>query len=43
VLAALRTDPHLRAGLNVHEGQITYAAVAEALGVPYVDAARAIG
>jgi alanine dehydrogenase len=43
VLAALRADPHLRAGLNVYEGQITYAAVADALGVGYVDALRAIG
>jgi len=29
---ALRVDPHLRAGLNVHAGRITNAAVAEALG-----------
>ncbi len=34
-LAALRADPHLAAGLNVHRGAITHAAVAEALGVPY--------
>ena len=37
------SDPHLLAGLNVHEGKITYAAVAEALGVKYVEASRAIG
>jgi alanine dehydrogenase len=43
VLGALRADPHLLAGLNVYEGKITYAAVAEALGAPYVPAARAIG
>ncbi len=33
-IAALRADPHLAAGLNVHRGAITHAAVAEALGVP---------
>jgi len=42
-VGALRADPHLLAGLNVHEGRITYAAVAEALGEKHVDAARAIG
>jgi alanine dehydrogenase len=31
---ALCEDPHLRAGLNVHAGRITHAAVAEALGLP---------
>ncbi len=30
---ALARDPHLRDGLNVHEGRITHAAVADALGV----------
>lgn len=29
---ALRADPHLRAGLNVHAGRVTNAAVADALG-----------
>ena len=29
---ALRDDPHLRHGLNVHAGRVTHAAVAEALG-----------
>jgi len=33
---ALRDDPHLAAGLNVHAGQVTHAAVAEALGLPHV-------
>ncbi len=42
-VAALRADPHLLAGLNVHGGKITYAAVAGALGEKHVDAARAIG
>jgi alanine dehydrogenase len=31
-VAALRADPHLREGLNVHRGRITYPAVATALG-----------
>ena len=30
--AALRSDPHLAAGLNVHAGKVTHLAVAEALG-----------
>ena len=42
-VGALRADPHLLAGLNVHDGKITYAAVAGALGEKHVDAARAIG
>ena len=33
---ALGEDPHLRAGLNIHAGQITHAAVADALGAAYV-------
>jgi alanine dehydrogenase len=32
---ALADNPHLRAGLNVYEGKITYQAVAEAIGAPY--------
>jgi alanine dehydrogenase len=32
---ALLDDPHLLAGLNVHRGQLTYKAVAEAQGKPY--------
>jgi alanine dehydrogenase len=35
---ALSDDPHLRAGLNVCEGQVTYKAVARALGYTYVAA-----
>lgn len=34
---ACADDPHLLAGLNVHAGQLTYAAVGEALGIPAVD------
>ncbi len=33
--AALKEDANLRAGLNVHDGRVTYRAVAEALGLPY--------
>lgn len=32
---ALTENPHLRAGLNVCSGAVTYQAVAEALGLPY--------
>ena len=32
---ALLDDPNLREGLNVHEGRLTYKAVAEALGLEY--------
>ena len=34
---ACRADPHLMAGLNVHAGQLTYAAVGEALGLESVE------
>ena len=40
-LAALEDDPHLGAGLNVHRGAITHAAVAEALGYPFKPIAAA--
>ena len=43
VAAALRDDPHLLAGLNVHAGRITHSAVADALDTEYVPAAVAIG
>ncbi len=39
---ALGQDPHLRAGLNVHEGEITYKAVADALKLPYLPAEQAL-
>jgi alanine dehydrogenase len=35
---ALRDDAHLRNGLNVAEGKVTYRAVAEAHGLAYVPA-----
>ncbi len=34
---ACSDDPHLLNGLNVHDGQLTYAAVGEALNLPSVD------
>ncbi len=37
---ALTDDPHLRNGLNVHAGQVTYKAVADALGYPHVEAGK---
>ena len=39
---AMTDDPHLLAGLNVHAGQVTHRAVAEALGVDYRPAAEAL-
>jgi alanine dehydrogenase len=39
---ALADDAHLRDGLNVHDGRITYRAVAEALGLPYTPAAQVL-
>jgi alanine dehydrogenase len=40
---AILRDPHLKAGLNVHRGLVTHAAVAASLGLPYRDPAEAIG
>jgi alanine dehydrogenase len=40
---ALADDPHLRAGLNIAAGQVTYAAVAQDLGLPAITPERAIG
>ena len=34
---ACAEDPHLLGGLNIHAGQLTYAAVGEALGIESVD------
>ncbi|MBB4382560.1 alanine dehydrogenase [Bradyrhizobium sp. SBR1B] len=33
--SAVLENPHLRAGLNVHRGRLTYKAVAESLGLPF--------
>jgi alanine dehydrogenase len=38
--AALKADPNLAAGLNVHGGKVTYQAVAEALGYTYAPTAE---
>jgi alanine dehydrogenase len=39
---ALQTDIHLRNGLNICEGKLTYLEVAEALALPYTPAAAVI-
>ena len=39
---ALRDDPHLCAGLNVHAGHVTYKAVADALGLAWQDPKQAL-
>jgi alanine dehydrogenase len=41
--AAMKDDANLRRGLNVCQGQVTYEAVAQALGYPYVPAEKALG
>ncbi len=41
-LQALRDDPHLCNGLNVHEGHVTYEAVAQALNLPYLSPEQAL-
>jgi alanine dehydrogenase len=40
---ALYEDPHLKAGLNVSEGQVTYKAVADAHSLDYVAPEEALG
>jgi alanine dehydrogenase len=40
---AMREDPHLLDGLNIMRGRVTHPAVANALGLPYVDAKTLIG
>jgi alanine dehydrogenase len=40
--AALSADPHLLRGLNVYRGQVTFAAVAESTGEPYIDPGEAL-
>jgi alanine dehydrogenase len=35
-------DPHLLAGLNIHCGQVTYAAVARDLDLPYTPPEQAL-
>jgi alanine dehydrogenase len=40
---ALGDDPHLRHGLNVHEGHVAYEAVAQAHGLPFTPAEKVLG
>jgi alanine dehydrogenase len=40
---AVKDDPALALGLNVHDGQVTYAAVAEAFGMSHVSVEHVIG
>jgi alanine dehydrogenase len=40
---AMRTDPHLAQGLNVHAGRVTYPAVAEELGYDLLPVAQVLG
>ena len=42
-LAAIKTNPGLLAGLNVHRGVVTYKAVAEALGISWKHGLEALG
>jgi alanine dehydrogenase len=42
-LQALRNDPHLLNGLNVHQGKVTNLPVATAQGLAYFDPAEALG
>ncbi|MEM9495130.1 MAG: alanine dehydrogenase [Pseudomonadota bacterium] len=42
-LDALRRNTHLREGLNVHRGKVTYKAVADALGHDFTPADEALG
>lgn len=37
-IAALKEDPHLHAGLNIHNGSITCRPVADSLGLPFTPA-----
>jgi predicted membrane metal-binding protein len=40
---AMLDDEHLLNGLNVHDGKVTYKAVADVLGYEYAPAAKALG
>ena len=40
---ALRANPHLAAGLNVHAGKVTCRAVADALGLPFTSVEEVLG
>ena len=41
--AALKASPHLADGLNVHDGKVTYEAVARELGYDYTPVAEVLG
>ncbi len=41
--AAMKANPHLRAGLNVYHGTLTYAAVAAAQKLPFESAEKVLG
>ena len=41
--AALKANPHLAAGLNVHAGKVVYQAVADELGYAHVPLAEVLG
>ncbi len=41
--AALKANPHLAAGLNIHAGKVTCEAVAEELGLEYTPVAKVLG
>jgi alanine dehydrogenase len=41
--AAMAANPHLRAGLNIHQGKTTHRAVADALKLPFTRAEQALG
>ena len=41
--AAMKKDPHLRAGLNVYKGTLTYGAVGEAQNIPFKTAESVLG
>ena len=40
---ALRRDPGVKEGLQVHDGQLTHSGLAQDLGRPFVDAEQALG
>ena len=40
---AMRRDPHLAEGLNVHDGKVTYRAIADELGYDYTPIAELLG
>jgi len=42
-LDAIRRDPHLAAGLNIHAGRITHPALAESTGMAYTPPVQALG